>query len=62
MWQGCALCLPVKDRVASTFDACSAAVFPNAAAAAGRPCPLLVQYVDAGWLGKKSKRGVYEYS
>ena len=27
-----------------------------------RPCPLLVQYVDAGWLGKKSKRGVYTYS
>ncbi|KAI3426029.1 hypothetical protein D9Q98_007997 [Chlorella vulgaris] len=27
-----------------------------------RPCPLLVQYVDAGWLGKKSGRGVYTYS
>ncbi|PRW33847.1 3-hydroxybutyryl- dehydrogenase [Chlorella sorokiniana] len=27
-----------------------------------RPCPLLVQYVDAGWLGKKSGRGVYSYS
>jgi 3-hydroxybutyryl-CoA dehydrogenase len=26
-----------------------------------RPCPLLVQYVDAGWLGKKSGRGVYTY-
>lgn len=26
-----------------------------------RPCPLLVQYVDAGWLGKKSGRGVYNY-
>ncbi|CAI5469331.1 unnamed protein product [Closterium sp. Yama58-4] len=26
-----------------------------------RPCPLLVQYVDAGWLGRKSGRGVYEY-
>eukprot|EP00249_Psilotum_nudum_P012770 c23972_g1_i1 orf=162-1025(+) len=26
-----------------------------------RPCPLLVQYVDAGWLGKKSGRGVYCY-
>ena len=22
-----------------------------------RPCPLLVQYVDAGWLGVKSRRG-----
>ncbi|PSC70272.1 3-hydroxybutyryl-dehydrogenase [Micractinium conductrix] len=27
-----------------------------------RPCPLLIQYVDAGWLGKKSGRGVYSYS
>ena len=26
-----------------------------------RPCPLLVSYVDAGWLGKKSGRGVYTY-
>ncbi|KAL4435183.1 hypothetical protein ABPG77_001865 [Micractinium sp. CCAP 211/92] len=26
-----------------------------------RPCPLLIQYVDAGWLGKKSGRGVYSY-
>ena len=26
-----------------------------------RPCPLLRQYVDAGWLGKKSGRGFYIY-
>ena len=26
-----------------------------------RPAPLLRQYVDAGWLGKKTKRGFYEY-
>ncbi|CAM6098361.1 unnamed protein product [Calypogeia fissa] len=26
-----------------------------------RPCPLLVRYVDAGWLGRKSGRGVYSY-
>ena len=26
-----------------------------------RPCPLLVQYVDAGWHGRKNGRGVYTY-
>ena len=26
-----------------------------------RPCPLLRRYVDAGWLGRKSGRGFYEY-
>ena len=27
-----------------------------------RPCPLLVKYVEAGWLGKKSGRGFYNYA
>ncbi|KAL0023876.1 hypothetical protein WJX79_002932 [Trebouxia sp. C0005] len=27
-----------------------------------RPCPLLVQFVDAGWLGKKTHKGVYTYA
>ena len=26
-----------------------------------RPCPLLVKYVEAGWFGRKSKRGFYTY-
>lgn len=27
-----------------------------------RPCPLLIKYVEAGWLGKKSGRGFYKYN
>jgi len=27
-----------------------------------RPCPLLVKYVEAGWLGRKMRRGFYDYT
>lgn len=46
------------------LDTCLAImkVLHNGLGAKYQPCPLLVQYVDAGWLGRKAARGVYSYN
>ena len=47
------------------LDTCLAimqTLFEGLADSKYRPCPLLVKYVEAGWLGKKAGRGFYDYS
>ena len=36
-------------------------LYEGLAASKYRPCPLLVKYVEAGWLGRKTQRGFYDY-
>ncbi len=46
------------------LDTCLAimhALHQGLADAKYQPCPLLVKYVEAGWLGRKTKRGFYDY-
>jgi 3-hydroxybutyryl-CoA dehydrogenase len=46
------------------LDTCLAimqALYDGLADSKYRPCPLLVKYVEAGWLGRKNNRGFYDY-
>jgi 3-hydroxybutyryl-CoA dehydrogenase len=47
------------------LDTCLAVMhvlYEGLADSKSRPCPLLVKYVEAGWLGRKAGRGFYDYS
>ena len=47
------------------LDTCLAVmrvVYEGLADSKYRPCPLLAKYVEAGWLGRKTKRGFYDYN
>ena len=45
-----------------TFHAIMQVLYEGLADSKYRPCPLLVKYVEAGWLGRKSGRGFYDYT
>jgi 3-hydroxybutyryl-CoA dehydrogenase len=43
------------------LDTCLQVLHEGLADSKYRPCPLLVKYVEAGWLGRKTQRGFYDY-
>src|SRR5207237_8458750 len=47
--------------VLDTFLSVMQVLYEGLADSKYRPCPLLVKYVEAGWLGQKTGRGFYDY-
>ena len=50
-----------KDRAYTTVLSVMQVLHEGLADSKYRPCPLLVKYVEAGWLGRKTQRGFYDY-
>ena len=48
-------------EIEEVFDAIMQVLYEGLADSKYRPCPLLVKYVEAGWLGRKTQRGFYDY-
>ena len=53
---------PVTGQLPSTINEVIYAPYKGLADTKYRPCPLLVKYVEAGWIGKKAGRSFYDYS